>query len=130
LQLDPSVLKQAPFNAVPLMSLPAYCATLEVPGGFNWRRAAVTLLAKTGLRSLIPAARLVPRGADGDSDSDSVDPLLVIGGSSMAMTLFTAALSPLQLYAMGEGVRARWRGGLVGWRGVREARKQALTGAR
>lgn len=103
MKLNPDNVKLEPFNRVKMISAADYAAALKVPGSFNWRRAAHTLLVHLGLNFLLPlTAVLIKRTADDEEDSkQGPDPFSIIGGADTAYAVLRDALSPMHLYAIG-----------------------------
>eukprot|EP00892_Ulva_mutabilis_P000379 jgi/Ulvmu1/10341/UM061_0024.1 len=99
MKIDWENAKLEPFNQAKMVSAADYAAALSVPGNFNWRKAARTLLVQMNLRFLLPMTALV---GSSDKDEGGTDPFAVVGGSDAAYAILRDAFSPLHLYALGE----------------------------
>ena len=96
MELQEEVLQQEPLKDVRMRSATEYCASLEVPGGFNWQRAVHTLLVHFKLSLLLPLSDVfVKKPKDIEKDGPSK------GSSELAYLILRDAMSPLHFFGLG-----------------------------
>ena len=118
MHIDAEVAAQEPFAGCRLLSASQFVASLDVPGGFNWHKAARTVLVHLKLTLLLPVVDIFLSRAEAAGGGL---PSATLGPSAFVYLFLRDAVSPLHFYSLGALLllASGWHPPLILWTPLR-----------